>query len=596
MEGREKDVPLEGREPRPALVPRLERVESFSVITEISVKNIALIESATLRFAPGLNAITGETGAGKTLLATGLQLLLGGRARAESVRKGSGRATVEGAFSLPQESRQMILADALGELAEDLSEELEDAEEIVLRRTVSEEGRSRCYVNGVTVPVRALASLGERLVSYHGQRDQARLTDPNEQLAILDGFLTEEEREAREDLRETFREVRRLRAELESILTGAEAREREVDFLRFQVSELEAAAFSAEELEELTRERDRLRNVTALMDAVSGATSALSSEALSDFSGGALEAVGGATRDLQSASAHDAALAPLAERLAAASAELEDVVYELRAYAASLEADPTRLDEVEDRLAGFRALQRKYGEDPAAYLEEARTRLARTENVEGETADLERRIREGEERLEELTRRLTAARERAARILSERVQQNLAGLNLGSTVFRARLEKSSEGPGPLGAERVEFVIRPNPGEPELPVRRFASGGELSRVMLAVRLAQEALEPGATYIFDEVDAGIGGETATAVGAKLKELGKRNQVLTITHLPQIASEADAHVVVEKGESEGRTTTRIRAVSGEERRRELARMLSGRIDDASLAHASELLVGGG
>ena len=185
-----------------------------------------------------------------------------------------------------------------------------------------------------------------------------------------------------------------------------------------------------------------------------------------------------------------------------------------------------------------------------------------------------------------------AGRERASERLSEKVQENLGDLNLGKTTFRAELVPAE--PGPLGAERVEFSIRPNPGEPELPVRRYASGGEMSRIMLAIRLAQERVEPGATYVFDEVDAGIGGETATAVGAKLRELGERNQVLTITHLPQIASEAASHIVVAKEEAEGRTITRINRVEGEERLKEMARMLSGRIDDASLAHASELLVG--
>ncbi|MDQ3588946.1 MAG: DNA repair protein RecN, partial [Actinomycetota bacterium] len=226
------------------------------------------------------------------------------------------------------------------------------------------------------------------------------------------------------------------------------------------------------------------------------------------------------------------------------------------------------------------------------FLEQARTQLARLENLDEETAGLESRVAEGERRLGELAAQITAGRQRAAERLSEKVQENLADLNLAKMSFRAELVPTA--PGPSGVERVEFVIRPNPGEPELPVRRYASGGELSRIMLAIRLAQERAEPGATYIFDEVDAGIGGETATAVGAKLRELGERNQVLTITHLPQIASEAASHVVVTKEESGGRTITRIRHVEDEERRRELARMLSGRVDEASLAHASELLVG--
>ncbi|MDQ3964878.1 MAG: DNA repair protein RecN, partial [Actinomycetota bacterium] len=375
--------------------------------------------------------------------------------------------------------------------------------------------------------------------------------------------------------------------ELSELLSSAEARLREVEFLRYQVAELEAANYNAAELADLTRERDRLRNVTDLLAAAAAATTALSGE-----EGGAVDAVARAGSELDRAARYDEKLSGLLSRIQGLWAELEDVVYELRAYLDELEADPNRLEAVEDRLQTLRALERKYGEDVEGYLKEAKARLARLENFEEETAELEGRIREGEEELKRLGEILSAGRERAAEALSAKVQANLEDLNLGKTTFKAELIKGSLGPS--GAERVEFVIRPNPGEPELPVRRYASGGELSRIMLAIRLAQERIEPGATYIFDEVDAGIGGETATAVGVKLRELGERNQVLTITHLPQIASEAKTHVVVSKVASDGRTLTRIHRVEGEERRRELARMLSGRIDEASLAHARELLVG--
>jgi DNA repair protein RecN (Recombination protein N) len=553
------------------------------VLTDISVENVALIEEATLELSPGLNAITGETGAGKTLLATALQMLLGGRARSETVRAGAGRATVEGTFVLPDETRSSILEEALG----DIAEEVEDEDALVLRRTLTEEGRSRCYVGGVTVPVRALATLGERMVSYHGQREQTRLTEPAEQLAILDDFLDEEAVVARQERETLWHAVERDRRELEEITASSEARLREVDFLRYQVSELEAAGYSAQELSDLTRERDRLRNVTDLLQSTAAAAGAISPEE----GGGAIDSVADAVSQLEKASHYDEALARLAGRLSGLSAELEDVLYELRSFVDELEADPNRLEVVEDRLTALRALERKYG-DVEGYLEEARTRLTRLENFDEETAGLVGKIEEGKRRLGELAARITAGRQRAAEVLSAKVQENLGDLNLVKTAFRAELVPTS--PGPSGVERVEFVIRPNPGEPELPVRRYASGGELSRIMLAIRLAQERVEPGATYVFDEVDAGIGGETATAVGAKLRELGERNQVLTITHLPQIASEALSHIVVSKEEVGGRTITRIRRVEGEDRRRELARMLSGRIDEASLAHASELLVG--
>jgi DNA repair protein RecN (Recombination protein N) len=554
------------------------------MLTELSVENVALIENATLELETGLNAITGETGAGKTLLATALQLLLGGRARSETVRAGSGRAAVEGSFVLPEGLGSAILGDTLGDLAEEV-----DADDgLVLRRTLTEDGRSRCYVGGISVPVRALGALGERLVSYHSQREQTRLTEPAEQLGILDDVLDEESASAKSERESLWHAVEKDRRELQEITTSSEARLREVDFLHYQVAEIEAAGYSAEEVADLTRERDRLRNVTDLLQAAATATAALSSE-----EGGAIDSVARAASELERASRHDESLSGMLGRLNGLSAELEDVLYELRAYLEELEADPNRLQAVEDRLDALRSLERKYGGDVEGYLQGSRARLARLENLDEETAQLEGRISEGEKRLEELAAKITAGRERAAVQLSEKVQENLADLNLGRTAFRAELVATQ--PGPSGVERVEFVIRPNPGEPELAVRRYASGGELSRIMLAIRLAQERVEPGATYVFDEVDAGIGGETATAVGTKLRELGERNQVLTITHLPQIASEATSHVVVTKEEAGGRTITRIARVEGEQRRRELARMLSGRVDEASLAHASELLVGG-
>ena len=553
------------------------------MLAEISVENVALIETATLELAPGLNAITGETGAGKTLLATALQMLLGGRARPDAVRAGAKKATIEGTFVLPGPVGGRILSESLGDLAEEI-----DADEgLVLRRTLTEEGRSRCYVGGITVPVKALAALGTRLVSYHGQREQARLTDPVEQLSILDNFLGEEALRAKADLSELWSQVEKKRRELSELLSSAEARLREVEFLRYQVAELEAANYSAAELADLTRERDRLRNVTDLLAAASVAATALSGE-----EGGAVDAVARAESELDRAARYDERLCGLLERTRGLTVELEDVVYELRTYLEELEADPNRLETVEDRLQTLRALERKYGEDVEGYLKEARARLGRLENFEEETAELEGRIREGEEKLKELGETLTVGREQAAEVLSAKVQVNLKDLNLGKTTFKVGLVQVPLGPS--GKEKVEFMIQPNLGEPELPVRRYASGGELSRIMLAIRLAQERVEPGATYVFDEVDAGIGGETATAVGVKLRELGERNQVLTITHLPQIASGASSHVVVTKAPSDGRTLTKIHRVEGEERRRELARMLSGRIDEASLAHARELLVG--
>ncbi len=333
------------------------------MLTEISVENVALIEEATLELSPGLNVITGETGAGKTLLATALQMLLGGRARSEAVRAGARKATVEGTFVLPEETSSSILGDSLG----DLAEEVEQDDAIVLRRTLTEDGRSRCYVGGVAVPVRTLAALGERLVSYHSQREHTRLTEPAEQLAILDDFLDKGAIEAKGEHEALWHVVERDRRELEEIRASGEARLREVDYLRYQISELESAGYSAQEVADLTRERDRLRNITDLLQAAAAATVALSSEE----GAGAIDSVAAATAELERASRYDEALSGALERLGGISAELEDVLYGLRAYVDGLEADPNRLEAVDDRLATLRALERKYG-DVEGYLEDAR--------------------------------------------------------------------------------------------------------------------------------------------------------------------------------------------------------------------------------
>ncbi|MDQ3386030.1 MAG: AAA family ATPase, partial [Actinomycetota bacterium] len=406
------------------------------VLTELSVENVALIEAATLELAPGLNAVTGETGAGKTLLATALQLLLGGRARSETVRAGSKKATVEGSFSLPPDILRTVLDDSLGDLADDFDTD----DGLFLRRTLTGDGRSKCHVNGVMVPVRALATLGEKLVSYHGQREQARLTEPAEQLDILDDFLDEDGERVKTEHRELWRKVEEDRRELQEITASSESRLRELDFLRFQVEEIEGFGYTPEEAVDLTRERDRLRNITELMLEAATATAALSAEGdTSTEAGGALEATSVAVSALEGAARHDESLSGLLERLRGVSAEVEDLVYELRAYVEGLEADPARLESVEDRLDSLRTLERKYGEDVDGFLRDSKSRLSRLENLDEETSDIEERISRGQARLGELAGVLSAGRTAAAEELSRKVRENLSGLNLGGAVFKAEL-------------------------------------------------------------------------------------------------------------------------------------------------------------
>ena len=550
------------------------------MLDELRVENLLLIERAELRLGPGLNVLTGETGAGKTVLAHALDLLLGGKPRAGIVRPGAAEAYVEGTFELPAEVRE-----AWAELLPD------GAEEVVLARRVSAEGRTRAYVCGRSATAADLRDLGGALLSFYGQHEHRKLMLSSSQLEILDGFCGPEQAERRAAFAAVHARERELLAELEALRERAGARDRELDLLEWELREIEELGPTEEEQASLVAERERLRHLEGLRLASAGGIEALAPDS---GEGGAVAALAAASGGLEAMRGVDAELDVLADRVAALAVEADDVAAELRRYGESVDAPPGRLDEVEERLAAFDRLERKHGGSLAAVLDHAeecrrrRDELAGAEEaLEGATAALEAVRAELGARAGELR----AARSKAAAGLSTAVVDVLAGLAMEGASFEARLTPR-ESYGPSGGDDVEFLIAPNPGVPAGPLRETASGGELSRVMLA--LMSVAAEAGArTLVFDEVDAGIGGQTARAVGDQLRTLAAGRQVICITHLPQIASMADRHFTIVKDPSADPARTSVTLLQRAAVVGEIVRMLGA--DDGDVAarrHAKELL----
>jgi DNA repair protein RecN (Recombination protein N) len=549
------------------------------VLLELRVENLLLIERAELRLGPGLTVLTGETGAGKTVLAHALDLLLGGRARSGIVRPGAAEAYVEGVFELSDPLRA-----SLGERL------APDAEELVLARRVTAEGRTRAYLGGRAASVADLRDVGGDLIAFYGQHEHRRLMLTSAQLAILDDFCGADQVERRSAFAAVLARVRALEASLDELRERAGARERELDLLEYELGEIEAAAPDEAEEAALLAARERLRHVEALRGAALGAAEAVVS-ADGEAGAGALLAAGGA--GLDGVTGVDAALDALAERWRALQYEAEDLGAELRRYAEALEADPGALDAAEERLAVLERLKRKHGGTIAAVLAHAERCRARRDELAGAEVASERATAELEAARAELAERaaeLRAARADAAPRLAAAVRDRLGELAMAGASFQVALEPRE--PGPSGADAVEFLIAPNPGVPAGPLREIASGGELSRVMLALMGVANA-GGAATLVFDEVDAGIGGHTARAVGAQLRALAEGRQVVCITHLPQIASLAARHWSIAKDPRAEPARTTVAELRGAAVVAELVRMLGADADDvAARRHARELL----
>jgi DNA repair protein RecN (Recombination protein N) len=558
------------------------------MLRELRIENLILIERAELRLGEGLNAITGETGAGKTVLAHSLDLLMGGKAKAGIVRPGAEEAWVEGVFDLPE---GLLAEPEFAELAERLPE---GAAEVVLGRRVSAGGRTSAFVAGRAATAADLKLLGGRLLAFFGQHEHRKLTIASAQLEILDGFVGAEHLETRSQYREAHREHARLAAELVELREAEGSRERDLDLYRYELSEIEEVAPDPEERAGIAVERERLRHAEGLREAAGGAHAGLAGT--DEDGGGAATALAQAEALLQGVGGLDGGLDAISERVAALAVELGDVSAELRDYAEGLEADPGALQAIEERLEAIDRLERKHGgsvESVLAHAERCRVEISRLEGAEVRGAEAEAALAVAGERRAELGEKLSEGRRGAAGPLEERVATELAGLAMEGATLEVVLESHpDEGYGASGRETVELRVAPNPGIEAAPLRDAASGGELSRVMLALSGLGQAAAVG-TIVFDEIDAGIGGNTARVVGERLKALGRERQVLCITHLPQVASLADVHFRLEKGVADGQAVASVERLDGEAVVEEIRRMLGGeRSDEAATRHARELL----
>jgi DNA repair protein RecN (Recombination protein N) len=575
------------------------------MLEEIRIRSLGVIESSTLELGPGLTVITGETGAGKTMIVTALGLLLGGRADSGAVRAGAGQARVEGVVHAGALPDVTAAVDELGGESED--------DRVLIARNISGEGRSRAFLGGAAVPAGRLSELGDLLVAVHGQSDQHRLLRPAAQRDALDRFAGARVAGLLADWARLHTELADTEQELTAVVRTARERAREADLLRFGLQEVEAVSPQPGEDTAVAAEESRLGFSDTLRTAAEQAREALSSDT------GAPDALGttsAARGFLDGVREHDPGAAELADRLAELSYLLSDLAADVASYAAGLETDPARLAAVSERRAALTALTRKYGDTVdvvLAWSEQAATRLLELDHTDERIAELRERRERLREDLADTGLALSRARSDAADRLAGEVTAELDLLAMPhATVILAVSQTAAEpatgdevGPAPLrvgdrwlrytasGFDDVEFRLAANVGADPRPLHKGASGGELSRVMLALEVSLAGTSPVPTFVFDEVDAGVGGKAAVEVGRRLAELARTSQVLVVTHLPQVAAYADRHVVVAKSSDGTVTTSGLTVLDESERVRELSRMLAGLEEsDTALAHARELL----
>ncbi|MEZ5116510.1 MAG: DNA repair protein RecN [Candidatus Nanopelagicales bacterium] len=572
------------------------------MIEELRIRGLGVIDEAAVDLGPGLTCVTGETGAGKTMVVTSLALLLGGRADAGAVRTGSAQAEVEGRVATVDPEVWARVEDAGGAT---------DDGALVLARTVGSAGRSRAVLGGRTVPAAVLAEVGASLVTVHGQNDQQRLLRPAQQRHALDRYAGAPVADLLEAYRTAYERLRVVEAEEAEIAAHLRERAQEADLLRFGLGEIETVSPQPGEDEALAVEAARLGHAESLREAATGAHALLRSDA--DALGSdsdALTSLARAVDLLERVRDHDPDLAGPLARLRDASALAEDVAAELATYAASVDADPARLAEVQQRLADLGGLRRKYGDTVAevlAWAERARDRLGAVGGDDERLSALQAESVALRATLAARATELSAARAAAGERFAAEVSAELAALAMPQARLEVALRHAAGGPdglvlpgeadpvafGPHGVDEVELLLVPHPGAPARPLARGASGGELSRVMLAVEVVLGATDPVPTFVFDEVDAGVGGRAAVEVGRRLARLSRSAQVLVVTHLPQVAAFADRHLVVRKDDAGAVTAASVVAVDGEDRVRELSRMLAGQEDsETAAAHAAELL----
>jgi DNA repair protein RecN (Recombination protein N) len=562
------------------------------VLCELRVENLLLIERTELCFGPGLNVLTGETGAGKTVLAHALDLLMGGRSRSGIVRPGAEEAYVEGTFAVPEHLRAEV-----AQLLPDSVRVEADPRELTLARRVCADGRTRAYINTRAATVGDLRELGSRLISFYGQHEHRKLVLAGAQLEMLDEVCGAEHAQRLQACAVAYRETRKLESDLKGLHELGEARERELELLEHELSEIDGLAPDEQEHQTLLRSRDRLRELEALRTAAGAATDALAPDA-SDGPG-ATYLLAGAAASLQRIAGVDPELDALTERCVALSIETQDVAGGLRDYREAIESEDGSLQTVEERLAALDRTMRKHGGTISSvlrYAEQARVRREELVGAELTQTQIDGRLATQRKLLDHHVEALHEQREQAAARLAEGVRDQLAALAMPDATFEIALAPIAAKAN--GGDAVEFVIAPNPGVAAAPLREIASGGELSRVMLALTSASNEGAGGSgsssrsTLVFDEIDAGIGGHTARAVGERLQSLAENRQILCITHLPQIASLARRHFSVSKDTSADPTVATVVQLAEREVVTELVRMLGAEDQDtAARKHAREL-----
>ncbi|HVL39487.1 MAG TPA: DNA repair protein RecN [Fimbriimonadaceae bacterium] len=551
------------------------------MIVELTVENLAIIQRAQIALGPGFTVLTGETGAGKSLLVDAVELAFGARADAELVRAGAPRAAVSVVLDLSANAPLRAYCETQGI-------ELEDGL-LYLHREVFAEGRSQARVSGKMTPVSALRQLGRMLVDLHGQHDHQSLLDAERHLGFLDAWIGQDAISLLEAVALHYRDAESLRQRLASLQAGQREREQRLDLLRYQIDEIEAADPNPGELEVLESDISRLRHAERLQEA-----SAQALNALRQGETNARDLLASAARALEDAERLDVSLGAVLEPLKTALASLEDGCYALAEYGERIEANPERLEQLADRLDLLKRLRRKYGDDETqvlAFLAAARAELEQLGDEQFDEETLREKLAEADERLSSAAERLSELRTRYASEFSARVERVLNELAMEKARFQVAVRPKAI--DLQGADDVEFFFSANLGEPPRPLAKIASGGEISRVMLAIKSAMAGRAGVPTLVFDEVDAGLGGRAAAVVGRKLEELAQHYQVLVISHLPQIAARATAHFRIEKVERSGRALTELRLLSNAERVEEIARMLAGEeVGDSAREHARSML----
>ena len=566
------------------------------MLEEVRITGLGVIDDAVLELSSGFTALTGETGAGKTMVVTALGLLFGGRADPARVRPGAARAAVEG--------RLLVSAKVAREVEESGGDLDDNGSTLVLSRSVSAEGRSRAFAGGHSVPVSLLQVLADDLVAVHGQSDQQQLLKPGRQREALDRFAGPELATVLSDYRRVFSRHRAVSGELDALTHAERERVAEAETLRYGLSEVETVSPVSGEDTALIAEEEKLANADALHAAATTAHEALlgdpASASASVGGSDALTLLGAAGRALEAVRAHDPVLAGLADRLSEASYLISDVAGELASCTEGLDSDPARLAAVQERRAALGRLIRSYGTgggagDVAAVLDWAKQAGSRLAELEGDNDKIAALAAEEESLRSEVTSLasgLTALRLAAAERFASAVTAELTALAMPHASLTAAVT-DLDAPGPYGADDVEIRLAAHPGAPPLPLNKGASGGELSRVMLAIEVVFAGADPVPTFVFDEVDAGVGGKAAVEIGRRLARLARSSQVIVVTHLPQVAAFADNHLVVEKSSDGLVTESGVVRLDRPARVRELSRMLGG-LEESEFgqAHAEELL----